>query len=344
MNNQEESVEVSVVIPVYNVKKFLPHLFSNINKQVYDNFEVIFIDDGSTDGSGQLLDKECETNKKFKVIHQNNFGTGYSRNVGIANSNGKYIFFMDPDDTMNNRLLLDNVKIIDEKNADIVVFGFNTINDQGTILDSKRYTINQSKLNGYSVPKYFEELYRQLVFNTLWHKIIRKSFIVDNNVTSPLWSNSQDRGLLLKLALHNPNIVFNFDDIAYYNYVLMRTGASTANFKKNLIDIGFNSASCVEDIVNKFGIVKTRKLAYEVYVRNIYGYAGMVNVLRGNGPNSFHQKVKYINQIYNDNVFIKNAFSGVTSRNDLNLKQRLVIFCVKHKMTPLMLFLKSMRK
>lgn len=338
MSNHEEMFKVSLVIPVYNVKRFLPQLFSNINEQLYKDFEVLFIDNGSTDGSSDLLDRACAQNNKFKVIHQKNSGTGYSRNVGISQSKGKYIFFMDPDDTIDKRLLLDNVKLLEDNKADIVVFGFNTVNDQGKILDSKRYRPEQNKFSGHSIGQYFEELYDQLVFHALWHKLIRRKFIVDHQVKSPLWPNSQDRGLLMKLALSNPNFVFNCNDIAYYNYISMRTGASTAKFKENLTDIGFQLASCVEDVINKYNVARTRRLMYEVYIRDIYIYTGVKNSLRKNGPNGFYQKIKYINKIYNNEMFINNAFSGKSEVSNLSLKKQLITFLVKYKITAPILF------
>lgn len=342
--SSQEKFGVSLIIPVYNVKKFLPQLFKNINQQMYDNFEVIFIDDGSTDGSSDLLDEECLQINNFNVIHQKNFGTGYSRNVGIKNARGKYIFFMDPDDTMHDRLLLDNLKVIEDSKADIVVFGFDTVNDHGEILDTKRYSSMENRLNGHSVPTHFNELYEQLVFHALWHKLIRKDFIIDNHIESPLWSNSQDRGLIMKLALYNPNIIFNFNNIGYYNYVLMREGASTAKFKNNLTSIGFQLSSCVEDIIMKFNILRTRKLMYEVYIQDVYGYTGVTNVLRENGPVHFRQKVKYINKIYSNEAFNENAFSGEYQAHDLGFKEKWITFFVKHKMTNLILFLKIIEK
>lgn len=339
MENYVDKFKVSVVIPVYNVKQFLPKLFININNQIYKNFEVLFIDDGSTDGSSCLLDAACTQNNNFRVIHQKNHGTGYSRNIGIAQSEGKYIFFMDPDDNMSNRLLLDNVRCIEKHKADIVIFNFSVVNDQGKELDKKQYTSEQNHLNGYTVEKHFEELYDQLVFHALWHKLIRKKFIVDNQVSSPLWSNSQDRGFLMKLALYNPKLIFNNTNISYYRYVSMRKGASTAKFKKNLTDIGFQLASCVEDVISKFNIVRTRNLMYEVYIRDVYMYTGLTNVLRAGGPSNILSKTRYVNKIYSNKLFTENAFSGENQAHNFRIKKRLITYIVQLRLTIIMLLL-----
>ncbi|WP_225415454.1 glycosyltransferase family A protein, partial [Limosilactobacillus reuteri] len=82
---------VSVVVPVYNVEPFLKKCIDTIINQTYTNLEIILVDDGSTDLSGQICDEYKKIDKRIKVIHKDNSGLGLSRNVGIKASKGKYI-------------------------------------------------------------------------------------------------------------------------------------------------------------------------------------------------------------------------------------------------------------
>ena len=88
---------ISVIIPVYNVEKYLNRCLQSVLNQTYTEFEVILIDDGSTDKSGEICDSVL-SDKRCKVIHQNNQGVSSARNRGLAASRGEYILFVDPDD------------------------------------------------------------------------------------------------------------------------------------------------------------------------------------------------------------------------------------------------------
>lgn len=91
---------VSVIVPVCNKVKYLNTLFQCLIKQTFTDFECIFIDDGSTDGSGDLCDNLSINDKRFQVIHIRNSGVSHARNVGIQKACGEYITFIDSDDRM----------------------------------------------------------------------------------------------------------------------------------------------------------------------------------------------------------------------------------------------------
>lgn len=89
---------ITVIIPVYNVEKYLSKCVDSVCQQTYTNLEILLINDGSTDSSGELCDKLAETDARIRVIHQKNGGASCARNRGIANASGKYLAFMDSDD------------------------------------------------------------------------------------------------------------------------------------------------------------------------------------------------------------------------------------------------------
>ena len=89
---------VSVIVPVYNVRQFLPRCVKSLQAQTMDDFEVVLVDDGSTDGSSQLCDELALSDSRIKVLHKENGGASSARNYGIDNAEGEYLSFIDADD------------------------------------------------------------------------------------------------------------------------------------------------------------------------------------------------------------------------------------------------------
>ena len=90
--------KISIVVPIYNVERFLPFCLDSILKQTYTNLEIILVNDGSTDSSLTICNKYASRDKRIQVIHQENHGLSYSRNKGIEVASSKYISFIDADD------------------------------------------------------------------------------------------------------------------------------------------------------------------------------------------------------------------------------------------------------
>jgi glycosyltransferase involved in cell wall biosynthesis len=94
--------KLSIVIPVYNVEDYIEKCLDSIRGQTFTDFEVICVDDGSTDYSGMLCNRYRRIDKRFKVIHQENAGVSSARNRGIDEASGEWLTFVDPDDWINN--------------------------------------------------------------------------------------------------------------------------------------------------------------------------------------------------------------------------------------------------
>ena len=122
------NVLISVIVPVYNVKQYLEKCIKSILNQNYKNFEIIIVDDGSTDGSGELCDTLKNLDTRIKVIHKKNGGLTSARVVGKAVATGKYILFIDSDDYIENTMLEKMVYQAEEKKADIVICDYYVVN------------------------------------------------------------------------------------------------------------------------------------------------------------------------------------------------------------------------
>jgi glycosyltransferase involved in cell wall biosynthesis len=96
---------ISVIVPVYNAREWLPYCLDSILAQTWDAWEAVLVDDGSTDGSGSICDHYAGKDRRFRVIHQKNNGVASARNVAVSAANGRYFYFIDADDSMHPRAL-----------------------------------------------------------------------------------------------------------------------------------------------------------------------------------------------------------------------------------------------
>lgn len=125
-------VDFSIIIPVYNAEKTLRKCLDSICEQTFDNYEVILIDDGSTDQSFSICKGYEIQNKKFRVFHQENAGPSAARNAGLGIAEGKWICFVDSDDSIEASYLQDIWDAAQSFAADVVFVGHNKVNENGT--------------------------------------------------------------------------------------------------------------------------------------------------------------------------------------------------------------------
>lgn len=168
----------SIIIPVYNASNYLRRLIKSIVLQTFDDYEVIFIDDGSVDGSAQICDAICKSDERFKYFYQSNGGAYAARNNGIERACGKYILFADADDSLKNNMFEEVYQAInvEDNKPDVVFFGKNEVNSNGkTLTSSAISSVKKGRLN-------YELLYELFVNNliaTTWNKAINKDFLGD---------------------------------------------------------------------------------------------------------------------------------------------------------------------
>lgn len=119
-----DQLSISIIIPACNVAGYIEHCLDSILKQTFTDFEAIIIDDGSTDTTGDILDKYTQKDCRIKVIHIQNAGVSAARNLGIKMAQGQYLLFFDGDDFFEPYTCAELIKTIKEKEADIVIYGY----------------------------------------------------------------------------------------------------------------------------------------------------------------------------------------------------------------------------
>ena len=125
---------VSIVVPIYNVEKYLNRCIENLINQTYRNVEIVLVNDGSTDSCPQICDEYAKKDSRIKVIHKENQGPGVARNTGIENATGDYICFFDSDDYIESDTIEKCVLEITSNDADMVIFGHDCITPNGNCI------------------------------------------------------------------------------------------------------------------------------------------------------------------------------------------------------------------
>lgn len=170
---------VSVIIPVYNVEKYIEKCMRSILGQTFDDFEIIVVIDGSTDESENIVrELKKEYPEKIKIITQEKKGPGAARNAGIAAADGDYLLFVDSDDYISPNLMASAYGKAVETQSDIVAFDVIYVDENGKHLRRKSavYSDNESIL---------KEPGRLLILPCLWNKLYKKSLFDKNNVSIP---------------------------------------------------------------------------------------------------------------------------------------------------------------
>lgn len=145
-----DKIKVSVIVPVYNVEKYLEECVESLIKQTLKEIEILLIDDGSTDSSGKICDRYAQQYKNIRVIHKENGGLGDARNAGFLEAVGKYIYFIDSDDYLDLGALDYLYKEAEKNHLDVLLFSAESFSDEADL---------QFNIEGYKRTKFLNEVY-----------------------------------------------------------------------------------------------------------------------------------------------------------------------------------------
>ena len=138
---------ISIVVPVYNVERYLPRCIESILRQTYTNFELILVDDGTPDRSGIICDRYAERDSRIRVIHKENGGVSTARNTGIDAAKGEWITFVDSDDWVSDEYLKTLTTHLHNNSYDLVIGGFEFRHFTVWKGDAEEGTVDISNIN-----------------------------------------------------------------------------------------------------------------------------------------------------------------------------------------------------
>ena len=287
--------EVSIIMPVYNVKDHLVRAIESALNQKEVLAEIILVDDGSTDGSAVICDDYANQEPLLiKVIHQENKGSGPARNAGLKQANGKYIYFADPDDYFEKNLLMHNMKLAKETQPDIVVFGY-TQERASNPQDREVKLPNFPQLpSRESVRQHFRNVYQFSPY-ALWNKLYKKAFLKKHHIRFTSQPTGQDALFNLNVYKHLSSVAVNRQP--YYHYV-SHEGSSVNRYRPERYSMEENIARAFEELVIGWGEEdRFSDLLSEEYFNAIY--LETANLVRKNCPLSEEEKIERLDKIWN---------------------------------------------
>ena len=253
---------ISIIIPVYNVDKYLNTCLKSIENQSISNFEVILVDDGSTDTSGKICDDWVMTDTRIKVIHQLNSGVSNARNNGIEASKGDYIIFLDPDDYIERDMLDKMSEYMEKENVDIVCCGYT--NEYKDVIH--KFKPREGKICNEDI---LLMLFNSNFFTAIWNKMFRREIIVgDDIVKFPEGIYIGEDFLWLAKVLKKCESLYCLNYI-FYHWIRRKESATGISRKVRIDYKAMTEIVAMEEVVK---ICKTSsKQAYYISSQNYYG-------------------------------------------------------------------------
>ena len=211
---------ISVIVPVYNVEKYIDKCIKSIISQDYTNLEIWLVDDGSTDSSGEVCDKYAESDQRIIVIHKDNGGLSDARNVALDRMQGKYVLFIDSDDYIEKNYISYLYMLLKDYQSDISICNFKYVNEKGQILNNPEDT---GKIVQYSKEEALDKILQGKEINT---SASMKLYCCDlfKNIRYPKGKLYEDVATTYKTILGANRVVYG--DYSGYVY-LCRSGSIT---------------------------------------------------------------------------------------------------------------------
>ncbi len=199
-------MKFSIIVPVYNVEKYVKRCLDSIFNQTYKDFEVIVVNDGSTDKSMDIVKKY----KDVKIINEENRGLSHARNNGVKNARGDYILFVDSDDYINKDLLKELNKSLNN-NPDVVRFQVQSVDEYGSMTKYE-----EENFEGLSGPEAFKRIVKFHYVENAWCYLYKRDFFIKNNFKYKEGMLHEDFGLTPLIIMKAGNV----NSISYigYNY------------------------------------------------------------------------------------------------------------------------------
>ena len=164
-------MRISVIIPVYNTEQYLSRCLDSILSQSFDDFELLLIDDGSTDSSGAICDSYAEKDSRVRVFHKENGGVSSARNLGLDNAKGEWIYFVDSDDEVLPDGLLTMVNCISEE-VDVVMGGFVEVDEGGNPLAVEEKAVLTLSKKQSAISLYGDYGFYHQYLGYLWNRLL----------------------------------------------------------------------------------------------------------------------------------------------------------------------------
>lgn len=285
-------MKFSIILPIYNVEKYLSACIDSVLSQTFKDYEIILVDDGSKDSSPQICDNYSEKYDFIKTIHKSNGGLSDARNVGLKRAKGEYIFFLDSDDYLiDENVLIRIVKALGDE-QDVAAFKFIKWFESNGQLSTCKFSYNLDTKGKSASQIYLELIDRDAYYNSAWSKVVKRSLLVDNNIEFERGLLGEDNDWYYKVVTQVKTLSLIDEPLYVYR---QRSGSITkTSTNKNLehllwiIEKWMNYVNDGELTENKMVI---RNSLAKQYCHAIIGYANLSH------PEEFYEKLKSYNYL-----------------------------------------------
>lgn len=324
-------MKYSVIIPVYNVEKYINRCVKSILSQRYNDLEIILIDNGSTDRSGSICDIYANEYANISVYHIENHGVGSARNFGLSKARGEFIYFVDSDDYLVGNLFAD---FADKLVLDLDLAVFSYYNSFEEDLTEKQRTEKSLPFKGNydkdGFIKIFKELFLSDMLYTVWNKIYRREFLLENNLSFEKYELGEDVRFNLN-AYRNVNKVFLSQD-SYYVYVIGRKGSAMSSYNPKRLQYQLQELELVDSLLKDWNI-DSSNLDNTVKAR----------ILMSNIHNISKQKLPVIKKVKLVKEICKSKDMADFIRNDSSILNPLVKMLLRCRMYIVLIYLKRIQ-
>lgn len=222
---------ISIVLPIYNVEKYLKKCVQTIINQTYTNIEIILVNDGSTDTSGKICDELKEIDNRIKVIHKENGGLSDARNVGLKYAKGKYISFIDSDDYISEEYVERLYNLLKDNGAQISICNFQRVDENQKTISINNIT--PGIISGRQALEKFNDSKFYPASVVAWNKLYDIKLF--ENILYPFGKQHEDEYTTYKLYYISDKIAITSDILYYYRTV--QTSIMNKNFNKKRLEL-----------------------------------------------------------------------------------------------------------
>ena len=234
-----EEILVSVLVPAYNVEKYIGKCIESILKQTHHNIEVVIVDDGSTDQTGNICDDWSKKDCRITVIHSKNGGLACARNVALPYSKGKYISFVDSDDCIRENFIEALLSVAEKEGSDIVACGVDTVNEDGFVI---KEGTKSGEVVFYDTDGAFTNIDK--VKFECWNKIYRKEVIGNFRFKE----GQRHENIYFQHTVFFKAQKIAYVDLPLYRYLVERKGATLSQFNMGRLSVLEEYPSLIYDL------------------------------------------------------------------------------------------------
>lgn len=264
-------MKVSVVMPVYNVEKFVDKAINSVLKQTYENFELILVNDKSTDKSLEILKKYEKVDSRIKVVDKPvNEGLGYARNSGMEVATGDYIYFIDSDDYIESTLLEECVNSVEKNQSDVVIFGYSEDQEKDGITTSvEEFKPGDLIAEGQEFKEEFCSLYEKTIIHSTCNKFYKLDLLRNHNLKFLKVSMCEDIFFNLQFfkIVGRVTIINN----VFYHYMKRNIETLIVKYNSRRFEFMCDIHRQVLELVKEYGVYTNKNVAVlsKVYFRTI---------------------------------------------------------------------------